>query len=132
MELCIFTVFFFKLSIFKNATDENELHAKWTKFRKLNLTIVENPFFEAFIMLIIFGSSLALTFEDVNLKTYSTSQTVLNAFDYFFTLVFIGEMFLKWFGNGFKKYFTDPWSVLDFVIVIVSCIWCIFAILFLN
>ena len=71
-------------------------------------------------MFVIFGSSLTLTFQDVNMKTDSTGQNVLNYLDYFFTLFFIFEMFLKWFGNGLKRYFTDPWSILDFFIVIVS------------
>ena len=71
-------------------------------------------------MLVIFGSSLTLTFQDVNMKTGSTGQNVLTYLDYVFTLFFIVEMFLKWFGFGLKKYFTDPWSILDFLIVIVS------------
>jgi voltage-gated cation channel len=71
-------------------------------------------------MFIIFASSLTLTFQDVNMKTDSTGQNVLNYLDYFFTLFFIFEMLLKWFGNGLKRYFTDPWSILDFFIVIVS------------
>ena len=70
-------------------------------------------------MLIIFLSSLSLTFQDVNLKNSSYAANVINIFDYIFTLIFIFEMLLKWFGIGFKKYFTDPWTLIDFVIVIV-------------
>jgi hypothetical protein len=69
--------------------------------------------------LTIFLSSLALTFEDVNLKTNSNKYNILKIFDYIFAGIFIAEMIIKWFGLGLKKYFTDAWCILDCVIVIV-------------
>jgi hypothetical protein len=72
-------------------------------------------------MLIIFLSSLSLTFQDVNLKNSSYAVNVINILDYTFTLIFVIEMLLKWFGMGFRKYFTDPWTLIDFLIVIVKC-----------
>lgn len=104
------------------------MHSIWTKFRRIVLRIIESYVFEAIILLSIFGSSIALTFEDVNLKNDSREADILQIFDYIFTLVFIAEMVLKWFGLGLKKYFTDAWCLLDFVIVIVSIISVSFAI----
>ena len=112
-------IFFFNLSVFKFATEDNKLHQYWTKFRKIILRIIEHNLFEGFILLIIFLSSLSLTFQDVNLKSGSYEENILNIFDYIFTSIFVIEMILKWFGNGLKKYFNDAWSLLDFVIVIV-------------
>ncbi|CAF5221295.1 unnamed protein product, partial [Rotaria magnacalcarata] len=42
--------------------------------------------------------------------------------DKIFTIIFTIELILKWFAYGIKKYFTDRWNILDFVIVIVSII----------
>lgn len=40
--------------------------------------------------------------------------------DKIFTYIFILEMLLKWVAYGFKKYFTNYWCWLDFLIVDVS------------
>jgi len=40
--------------------------------------------------------------------------------DKVFTVIFVCEMVIKMSAYGFKKYFTDAWCWLDFVIVIVS------------
>ncbi len=44
----------------------------------------------------------------------------LKVLDKVFTVIFIFEMLIKWSAYGFKKYFTDAWCWLDFVIVTVS------------
>lgn len=45
---------------------------------------------------------------------------VLEAADKIFSYIFVLEMFLKWIAYGFKKYFTNYWCWLDFLIVDVS------------
>lgn len=45
---------------------------------------------------------------------------VLEAADKVFSYIFVLEMFLKWIAYGFKKYFTNYWCWLDFLIVDVS------------
>ncbi|ESO12724.1 hypothetical protein HELRODRAFT_63307 [Helobdella robusta] len=42
--------------------------------------------------------------------------------DKVFTVIFLFEMFIKQSAYGFKKYFTDAWCWLDFVIVVVCSI----------
>lgn len=42
--------------------------------------------------------------------------------DKVFTVIFVGEMIIKMSAYGFKKYFTDAWCWLDFVIVAVGII----------
>lgn len=108
------------LRVFKCANDENKAYRIWKKFRQIILIIVENIIFEIIILLTIFLSSLALCFEDVNLKTGSQEAEIIKILDYVFTGIFIIEMILKIFGLGIKKYFTDPWCLLDFFIVIVN------------
>jgi hypothetical protein len=88
--------------------------------RKTSYRIIEHPWFEMFIVLMIMLSSIALAFEDVNLKDKPHLQRGLKYSDKIFTYVFICEMILKWMGYGFKKYFTNAWCWLDFAIVSVS------------
>jgi len=90
--------------------------------RKTSYRIIEHPWFEMFIVLMIMLSSIALAFEDVNLKDKPHLQRGLKYSDKIFTYVFICEMILKWMGYGFKKYFTNAWCWLDFAIVSVSIV----------
>ena len=48
-------------------------------------------------------------------------KTVMKQVDRSFTIIFIVEMIIKQSAYGFKKYFTDAWCWLDFVIVAVYC-----------
>jgi len=45
---------------------------------------------------------------------------VLKYIDKSFTVIFFLEMIVKQGAYGFKKYFTDAWCWLDFIIVAVS------------
>jgi len=45
---------------------------------------------------------------------------ILKYMDKVFTVIFVLEMITKMSAYGFKKYFTDAWCWLDFVIVAVS------------
>ena len=88
--------------------------------RKTSYRIIEHSWFETFIVSMIMASSVALAFEDVNLRDKPQLQRALKYSDKIFTYVFICEMVLKWMGYGFKKYFTNAWCWLDFCIVSVS------------
>ena len=57
--------------------------------------------------------------EDVYYPTRPTLMIVMKYLDRFYTVVFVLEMLLKQLAYGFKKYFTDSWCWLDFVIVTV-------------
>jgi hypothetical protein len=58
--------------------------------------------------------------EDVHLPQRPIVQDILYYMDRIFTVVFFIEMLIKWLALGFKKYFTNAWCWLDFVIVMVS------------
>lgn len=81
---------------------------------------------------IVFLSSFQAA-EDVNLKERPLLKEILQYMDKVFTVLFLFEMLLKWLAFGFKKYFTNAWCWLDFVIVLVcaktspftSCILCL-------
>uniref|UniRef100_A0A8C4YMZ0 Sodium channel protein n=1 Tax=Gopherus evgoodei TaxID=1825980 RepID=A0A8C4YMZ0_9SAUR len=92
----------------------------WWNLRKTCYKVVEHSWFESFIIFMILLSSGALAFEDINLQTRKNIKTMLEFLDKIFTYIFVFEMFLKWLAYGFRKYFTNAWCWLDFLIVDVS------------
>ncbi|XP_069417597.1 sodium channel protein type 5 subunit alpha isoform X4 [Ovis canadensis] len=94
----------------------------WWRLRKTCYRIVEHSWFETFVIFMILLSSGALAFEDIYLEERKTIKVLLEYADKMFTYVFVLEMLLKWVAYGFKKYFTNAWCWLDFLIVDVSLI----------
>ncbi|NWX01438.1 SCN4A protein, partial [Caloenas nicobarica] len=94
----------------------------WWRLRKTCYRIVEHNWFETFIIFMILLSSGALAFEDIYLEDRKNIKTMLDYADKIFTYIFVLEMLLKWVAYGFKKYFTNAWCWLDFLIVDVSLI----------
>uniref|UniRef100_A0A4W4FQY7 Sodium channel protein n=1 Tax=Electrophorus electricus TaxID=8005 RepID=A0A4W4FQY7_ELEEL len=89
----------------------------WWNLRRTCYTIVEHDYFETFIIFMILLSSGVLAFEDIYIWRRRVIKVILEYADKVFTYVFIVEMLLKWVAYGFKRYFTDAWCWLDFVIV---------------
>ncbi|NXG82037.1 SCN4A protein, partial [Stercorarius parasiticus] len=94
----------------------------WWRLRKTCYRIVEHNWFETFIIFMILLSSGALAFEDIYLEDRKNIKTMLEYADKIFTYIFVLEMLLKWVAYGFKKFFTNAWCWLDFLIVDVSLI----------
>ncbi|XP_071590748.1 sodium channel protein type 5 subunit alpha-like isoform X4 [Heliangelus exortis] len=94
----------------------------WWRLRKTCYRIVEHNWFETFIIFMILLSSGALAFEDIYLEDRKNIKTMLEYADKVFTYIFVLEMLLKWVAYGFKKYFTNAWCWLDFLIVDVSLV----------
>uniref|UniRef100_A0A8C0IV22 Sodium channel protein n=1 Tax=Chelonoidis abingdonii TaxID=106734 RepID=A0A8C0IV22_CHEAB len=92
----------------------------WWNLRKTCYKIVEHNWFESFIIFMILLSSGSLAFEDIHLGKRKNIKMMLEFFDKIFTYIFVFEMFLKWLAYGFRKYFTNAWCWLDFLIVDVS------------
>lgn len=63
---------------------------------------------------------LLQAFEDIYIEKRKVIKVVLEYADKIFSYIFVLEMFLKWTAYGFKKYFTNYWCWLDFLIVDVS------------
>uniref|UniRef100_A0A8C8SRC7 Sodium channel protein n=1 Tax=Pelusios castaneus TaxID=367368 RepID=A0A8C8SRC7_9SAUR len=94
----------------------------WWNLRKTCYQVVEHNWFESFIIFMILLSSGALAFEDIYLEKRKNIKSMLEFLDKVFTYIFILEMFLKWVAYGFRKYFTNAWCWLDFLIVGVSVV----------
>src|SRR6218665_242154 len=58
--------------------------------------------------------------EDRHIHKHPDIEQALKVLDKVFTVIFVFEMAVKMMAYGFKKYFTDAWCWLDFVIVAVS------------
>ncbi|KAL0119390.1 hypothetical protein PUN28_007715 [Cardiocondyla obscurior] len=94
----------------------------WANLRYKTFKLIENKYFETAVITMILLSSLALALEDVHLQQRPVLQDVLYYMDRIFTVIFFIEMLIKWLALGFKKYFTNAWCWLDFIIVMVSLI----------
>uniref|UniRef100_A0A8D0AD05 Sodium channel protein type 4 subunit alpha B-like n=1 Tax=Sander lucioperca TaxID=283035 RepID=A0A8D0AD05_SANLU len=92
----------------------------WSIFRRACFCIVRHKCFDNFIILIILLSSATLVFEDIHLQHRPVLQTVVQRVEQVTTFLFLMEMLLKWIGFGLKKYFSDAWCWLDFLILQVS------------
>jgi voltage-dependent calcium channel N type alpha-1B len=90
--------------------------------------IVNMRYFDAFIMIIIALSSMALAAEDPVDESSSTNE-MLNTVDYAFTCVFTIEMLLKVIDQGILmhpgSYCRDVWNIMDATVVV--CAWTGFA-----
>jgi len=57
--------------------------------------------------------------EDKNIENKETLKGILKSLDKVFSMVFVLEMVLKVTAYGPKKYLSDAWCWLDFIIVAV-------------
>ncbi|KAK7163705.1 hypothetical protein R3I93_007688 [Phoxinus phoxinus] len=105
-----------------NINTTRGLGQMWWRLRKTCYQIVEHSWFETFIIFMILLSSGALAFEDIYIEQRKVVKVMLEYADKVFSYIFVLEMFLKWIAYGFKKYFTNYWCWLDFLIVDVSLI----------
>ena len=101
----------------------------WSGTRQFVFNVVDNPFFEWTILLLIFASSLSLCFEDINLQDNEELMFILKIVNLVFAVLFFCEMILKWIAFGLWRYFTSAWTCLDFIIVCVSLFICMHRIL---
>lgn len=99
---------------------KTKLGVKWMAFRTSILEVVDTPAFEWIVLVLIFASSVTLCFEDIHLDKNKDLKQILYWTNFFFSCIFVIEMFLKWIAHGFTKYFTSFWTILDFIIVFVS------------
>ena len=63
--------------------------------------------------------SVSQAVEDAHIDRNPILKEILHYADRTFTIIFVLEMVIKMMAYGFKKYYTDAWCWLDFVIVVV-------------
>uniref|UniRef100_A0A3B4H9W5 Sodium channel protein n=1 Tax=Pundamilia nyererei TaxID=303518 RepID=A0A3B4H9W5_9CICH len=94
----------------EEAMDPDNCFPDSNKMCKVKLKIVEVNQIKAL-------STPVQAFEDIYIEQRRVIKVVLEYADKIFTYIFILEMMLKWLAYGFKKYFTNYWCWLDFLIV---------------
>ena len=104
------------------STDDSGVCHLWRMLRSGLLTLVKHPAFEWSILILIFGSSITLCFEDIYLEENPRLMEILRWINLIFAILFALEMVIKWFALGIKYYFSSMWSTLDFIIVMVSLV----------
>ena len=95
-------------------------------FRKGATALVQNPYFDRFILVLIFLSSICLALDNPKWENGFWAKETLLWVDVVFTAAFVFEMCAKIVALGFalheRAYLRDPWNWLDFLIVIVSVV----------
>ena len=84
------------------------------------MRFVDNSYFEWVVLVMIIASSIALCFEDKYLYQKPQLKHYLRWANLVFASLFTVEMVLKWVAFGMRKYYTNAWTILDFIIVVVS------------
>ena len=110
--------------------------SKKNRIRRGCFNVAVAPSFDNFILGMILLNALSMAFVSYDLKCVDmdnvptnecTSNMIVGIFEYFFNLIFLFEMVVKIIGKGFyfggsDTYLKDPWSYLDFVVVISSIV----------
>mmetsp|Transcript_31861 Transcript_31861/g.83285 ORF Transcript_31861/g.83285 Transcript_31861/m.83285 type:complete len:1767 (+) Transcript_31861:80-5380(+) len=87
--------------------------------------LVTSTRFEIFIMAVIMANMLQMAcdwFEpNPSGQAYIPSlKTAMGVLNIIFFAIYVVEMLVKWIGLGIDQYFKDPWSLFDFVLVMIS------------
>lgn len=96
------------------------------KLRERLFLWVTSPWFEWFILALIFASSITLALDNPRLSPNGTMYKVLYILDTIFTIAFFVEMCMKWVVKGLVMhpgaYWRNPWDILDGLISILCFI----------
>jgi hypothetical protein len=90
--------------------------------RMLSFKIADAPWFDSFILFLIFVSSVLLAYDEPH--RLANEKAVLFILDWIISVLFGIEMLLKIVSLGLighrGAYFRDPWNILDGIIVCIS------------
>uniref|UniRef100_A0A7S1IVH8 Ion transport domain-containing protein n=1 Tax=Eutreptiella gymnastica TaxID=73025 RepID=A0A7S1IVH8_9EUGL len=101
----------------RTLADQRYPQTAWRK--KFRLRIVRHKYFDRLVVGLILLNCLALALDDPTSKTEVTKlQNVVNMSEYFFTGAFTLELICNIIALGLKGYVSDPWNILDAVIVL--------------
>jgi uncharacterized protein YebE (UPF0316 family) len=71
-------------------------------------------------MHLVLVTPLFQAFEDIYLYQKPALEATLYYINIVFVVLFTIEMIMKWLALGLKSYFSSFWTILDFLIVVVS------------
>ncbi len=93
--------------------------AMWRRFRRRLEEAVSSPWFDNVFLVLIILNVLLMASEHFEQPEYWSA--VLAASNVVFSFLFLIELLIKVVALG-KRYFTDLFNILDFVVVIFSCV----------
>ncbi|XP_055943194.1 sodium channel protein type 1 subunit alpha-like [Argiope bruennichi] len=106
----------------KRTSDEFYSETKQKNKLQLVKKFIQSYKFEVIVNIIIISSCLVMVLHNTkNEEDYEMNQYI-TIFNIIFTVLFILEMLLRWFGNGIVNYFTSAWTLFDFFIIVVSVV----------
>lgn len=88
-----------------------------SSFRDPIRKLVEHPYFQPAVVALILLNGIVIVAE-----TYIMESFTLYIMDKIILWVFTLELLLKLFAWGPKKFFSGPWNIFDFVIVVASLV----------
>ena len=112
------------------STENNPPQAEWSMYlfsssnhvRRLCTTITSHAWFDRFILVCIFYSSLTLALDSPLVPDEDEMRPILVNSDYIMNFVFITECVLKVISQTWTRYISSAWSKLDIIIVLVASI----------
>ncbi len=85
--------------------------------------MVSSRAFDIFILGCVLANTIIIGLEGI---LDDEEYTKVSSFNFYFTIIFTLEMFLKLIGLGLKEYFRDSINIFDCVIVILTLVEVIF------
>ncbi|EGR33344.1 hypothetical protein IMG5_055680, partial [Ichthyophthirius multifiliis] len=102
---------------------EEGIYGKIQEIRRQMKNIVNSFFFDNFIMICVVTNTFILTLDGLVNKE---QESLIQQFNYIFTIIFTIDMGLKLLGLGIYEYLTDKMNIFDFIIVVLSLVELIF------
>ena len=85
--------------------------------RRIIKILVKSAIYDNALLLCVLMNTIVLTLDGY---LDENERLVLNEFNFSFTIIFAGDMFLKLYGMGVEEYTRDSMNVFDAIIVILS------------
>lgn len=82
-------------------------------------SVIENPYFDSSIILVIIINTLCLGMEKYPRFPDEITDT-LQTMNYIFTIIFTIEVVFKLFGLGIRYFIREKFNIFDFLIVLIS------------
>ena len=97
----------------------------WPRLRTWCRKLVAHTAWTAIVVALIGGSTVVLCLDSARLEQQTSDEALrtrstLRELNYAFAILFTIEMVIQMVAMGLGRYFTDGWSLLDFVIVVIS------------
>ncbi|GFY37084.1 sodium channel protein 60E [Trichonephila inaurata madagascariensis] len=106
--------------ITKKATSESNFENNQKSTLLYIKKFIRSNNFEILMNVVIVSSIIVSVLHDADIDESPELHEYFTVSTYIFTIIFVLEMFFRWFATGFINYFTNIWTLFDFVMIVVS------------